>query len=125
MEANLKKYFFFFLLKYHHQVISAFQDAIIAFFFGNVKSGYEYSIISVQERARQVSTGVEQGLNIAGKGGPSQSLGEAERSFWDMTLGSRCDKEAQVARWKVWLGIHVDREAVMLWHGLSNATGLH
>lgn len=81
VEANLKKYFFSFLLKYHHQVISAFQDAIIAFFFGNVKSGYEYSIISVQERARQVTTGIEQGLNIAGKGGPSQSLGEAEEEF--------------------------------------------
>lgn len=46
-EANLKSDFFI-LLKYHQQVISAFQEAIIAFFFVNVKSGYEYGIITAQ-----------------------------------------------------------------------------
>lgn len=37
-EGHLKSEFF--LLKYHQQVISVFSDAIIAFFYGNVKLGY-------------------------------------------------------------------------------------
>lgn len=44
-----------------------------------------------------------------------------------MTLGSAYAQEAQVTgvEGTSKLSVHVDREIVMLWHGPSNAAGLH
>lgn len=81
VEENLKKFFFSLpqISSAGYFRLSGCYNCI--FFFGNVKSGYEYSVITAQERARQVTTGIEQGLNRDCKGSPFQNLGGAKWEF--------------------------------------------